>query len=81
MDPTDPNLKSDLARLDACLAHLGEHFDTVQIFTTKHDGGDDATTHSFKKGIGNWYARFGQVMEWVTQSNEDARIDVRKNEE
>lgn len=71
--------KADLDKIKASLDQLGEHFDTVQIFATKHDGGDDGATHSFHKGIGNWWARFGQVVEWVTKSKEDARVEARKD--
>lgn len=41
-------------------------FDTVQIFVTRQEhGGRDANTVGGSYGYGNWYARYGQVINWV----------------
>lgn len=58
--------KADL--LENQVSVLLSSFDTVQIFCTKHVNG--RTTH-FARGGGNWYARYGQVKDWVT--TEEAR--------
>ena len=55
---------------DAC-ARLSEHFDTVQIFVTKNpkevpDGDLEAgDTPSISRGVGNYFARYGQVHDWL----------------
>lgn len=56
------------------ICKLGEHCDSVQVFVTIVDP-EDKTTHSFQLGTGNWYARLGQVKEWVK------RIDLRDEAE
>ena len=58
--------------LEASAARLMEHCDSVQIFVTKHDGGAE-TTESYHWGLGNWYARYGMVREWVEKENAKAR--------
>lgn len=60
---------------------LGEHFDTVQIFVTRHESGEKGGTLHNQSGVGNWYARYGQVREWVDQQEEVARRDVEKSKE
>lgn len=61
------------------LAQLMEHFDTVQIFATRWDP-QDCTTGSINRGNGNFYARIGQVREWVEREDEAARVEVRAYE-
>lgn len=39
---------------------LAEHFDTVRIFVTKHDGNTESTLE-LTTGVGNIYAQRGQV--------------------
>ena len=53
----------DHSIVDKAIDLLGEHFDTVQIFCTRHEGGEG--TVSMNKGIGNWFARRGHVQEWI----------------
>jgi hypothetical protein len=47
-----------------------EHFDTVQIFATRHVDSETGTVGA-QHGEGNWYARRGQVAEWLVK--QDAR--------
>ena len=72
----DTSTNPDVKRVEECLRHLGEHFDTVQIFTTRHEEGD---TKSVQKGVGNWYARYGQVRQWVVAMDEAERVQSRKD--
>lgn len=58
---------------------LMEHFDSVRIFVTKHDGTTD-TTIPFTTGAGNFYAQLGQVNEWKATQNEIPREEVRQQE-
>ena len=60
--------------LDAHVARLCEHFDTVQIFVTRHDGEYCMVAN---RGNGNWYARYGQIHEWLIQEDERAREQMR----
>ena len=60
----DPNVK----RVQDALDQLGEHFDTVMIFVTLHSG-NDVGTIAISRGSGNWYARYGQVQEWIVKEN------------
>jgi hypothetical protein len=61
-------------------AALMEHFDSVQIFATKNDEAEE-TTQAFNHGNGNWYARYGQIQEWMTQQSERAAIQIRKEDD
>jgi hypothetical protein len=58
---------------------LIEHFDCVQIFVSVHD--PDAGTANASWGAGNWFARKGQVQDWLTKKNEETRVYTRKENE
>jgi hypothetical protein len=55
---------------------LAEHFDSVRIFVTRHNGGDEESA-GYTFGIGNYYAQRGQIGEWVTQQEEIERQRMR----
>ena len=57
---------------------LGEHFDSVQIFVTRHEPGERDGTVTACAGIGNWYSRYGQIKEWVIKQDQHAREDVKQ---
>jgi len=59
-------------------AKLMEHFDTVEIFVTKHD---KEGTLSLAKGDGNWYARIGQINEWMNTGGINYLEDGEDDEE
>lgn len=59
-------------------SQLGEHFDTIQIFVTRYD--EEGTVNAYR-GSGNWFARFGQVQSWLEKKNEQARVEVRREDE
>jgi len=61
--------------LEAAAAALGDHFDTVQIFVTRviDDGKLAGNTEDVATGLGNWYARTGQVRDWLTINDEMCR--------
>lgn len=63
--------------LDRHCAQLGEHFDTVQIFVTRYDS--EIGTRNVVFGAGNWFARYGQVVDWQTKKSEETRVGVRKD--
>lgn len=70
----NPTEDEDLAKVDRALAYLMEHFDTAQVFVTSQRG---EFTMTAQKGEGNWYARAGQIREWLLKEDERARVSVR----
>lgn len=70
----------DMDRLKKACENLSEHFDTVHIFVTREgeemdDGGKGTMNGSW--GSGNWFARKGQITEWVLKEDESTRNGVR----
>lgn len=59
-----PQPEKDLEFLKNKVAHLMEHFDSVQVFATKTDH-DAHETRLYDCGRGDWYARFGAAKMWV----------------
>lgn len=68
----------DVEMLKKHLHELGEHFETVHIFLTKHEPVIDEGTVTLQMGVGNWYARYGQITEWKIKQDERIRVDERK---
>lgn len=66
----DAQREVDLSRLRAACAVLAEHFDTVHVFATRHRTDEEGSV-ACQHGVGSWYARFGQVHEWMVK--EEAR--------
>lgn len=56
---------------------LSEHFETVQIFVTRHEPATENGTIGVNMGLGNWYARYGQVRESLVKEDEEFRKNVR----
>ena len=50
-------------KIDNAVAALSEFCDSVQIFATWHDGGNEIT-RNYDTGAGNFLTRFGQIVEW-----------------
>jgi hypothetical protein len=73
MEPKDEDMK----RVDDAIQTLGDFFDSVQIFATRHEPGEHDGTIAINKGAGNWFARYGQVKEWVVKTEEYSRIDAK----
>lgn len=71
----------DMRMLERHVELLSEHFCTVQIFVTRHEMGTDGGTVGASKGSGNWYARCGQVTEWLMQKDECIRIGERSRDQ
>jgi len=66
--------------LRSAIDKLGEHFDSVQIFVTKHLGTESGGTHSKAVGVGNWYARYGQVVEWLIREKINIKREMKQDE-
>lgn len=71
--------KAEAQLVDAAKNQLMEHFDTVRIFVTKHDGPTDQTG-CYTVGGGNIYAQQGVVHDWVMQM-EAAGMEKAQEEE
>ena len=67
---------ADIATIDRFLAQLSEHFDAIEIFATRHNPHNNESI-AVNHGIGNWYARHGQVRDYVAREAERARIAMR----
>ena len=78
-EPMENEIKNTSKIVDQAIAILGEHFDTVQVFVSRHDGGAKGGTITLNAGNGNWHARVGQVCEWVIQVEERQRMEVRSS--
>lgn len=70
--------KQDFDRIDRMAEQLMEHYDSVSIFVSRSDGAKDKTRY-FCRGSGNWFARYGQIVDWLKA--EDARTAVRVKKE
>lgn len=70
----EEQLIDDMRRIDAAINLLSEHFETVQIFTTRHEENAIGTVRACK-GSGNYYARYGQVKQWVIQEERPEKED------
>lgn len=70
----------DLAIVTTHLEQLSEHFESVQIFCNRHEHGELDGTVQVQKGSGNWFARYGQVKQWVVEQEEYERMKARANE-
>ena len=61
----------DLTKLlDRVLDQLGEHFSSVQIVCTKHEGG----TKHYHRGVGDFYARRGAADKWLRDDDDEDRV-------
>lgn len=76
----DEQREADLEILKRHCQGLGEHFETVQIFVSRHMPAELDGTRSMNYGSGNWFARYGQVSLWMTQSKEREREHIRREE-
>lgn len=63
-DQPDEIRKHDNEIVKKAVQGLMMHFDTVQVFVSRHDAGSEQTV-GCSIGEGNWYARFGQIHEWL----------------
>lgn len=72
--------EQELEMLKRAAESLGEHFETVQIFTTRHEAGNENGTVHLAWGAGNWFARYGHVRNWLIMEDESSREGVRRRE-
>ena len=67
----------DIERLRKACADLGEFFDNVQIFAARQEV---EGTVNVNWGSGNWFARYGQVRQWVVKEDQRAKAEVDDDE-
>jgi hypothetical protein len=72
--------EQDLEMVKKASEKLGEHFDTVLILTTRYDPATADGTVNINYGCGNWFARYGQVREYLIKCDERTRCQVREEE-
>jgi hypothetical protein len=57
--------KRDVKVLNKVINELGEYFDTVQVFVTRHEPATENGTVEYNGGVGNHYARLGHIQSWL----------------
>lgn len=72
--------EQDLEIVKHAAEKLGEHFDSVQILTTRHESGEEKGTINVCYGVGNWFARYGLAKDWCVRSEERTRIATREDQ-
>jgi len=71
----------ELAMVRKHCNELGEHFEAVSIFCSRHDqGGEHGTVH-INLGVGNYFARIGHIKDYIIKEDEGTRINQRKEQE
>lgn len=70
----------DLKMVEDAANALAEHFDSVQIYTTRYEPAVEDGTVNIAFGVGNFFTRYGQVIEWIAKQDERSRESVRKEE-
>lgn len=79
-DNVESNQSSDdKERVQRKVTELLEHFDTVQIFVTRHMPAEMDGTVMCNRGGGSWNARYGQIREWLIYEEQRIRECARKN--
>lgn len=77
-----PDTDHDMELLKRHAAALAEHFTSVQIFCTRDaDEEKEGGTVRCESGTGNWFARYGQVRNWITYQEEAERVHARKKDD
>lgn len=75
----DDKPETDQQVLDEALAILKRTFDSVSIFVSRYEPGeDDDDTISLWTGSGNWHTRHGQIREWLLKREEVARVEAQR---
>lgn len=73
--------EEDRDRVQDHVNKLLDHFDTVQIFVSRHMPAELDGTVTCNRGGGHWNARYGQVREWLVYEEERIRLCARRNDE
>lgn len=77
-DSDDEVSGHDIEIVRKASVELMKHFDSVQIFASRHEG---QKTIAVKSGLGNWFSRFGQISLWVkAQVAIDSKEEIDREE-
>jgi hypothetical protein len=84
-DDVEDGRSDDEKLIDRHLAMLMEHFDAVQIFCTRNvpdasEPGGGGVTFNFARGLGNWFSRYGHVVDWLTKQDQRSRNEITKQD-
>lgn len=66
----------DRALIRKHVDELAEHWESVHIFVSQHEGSNDRS-RGVNIGAGNWFARFGQIKEWTVYEEERIKMEAR----
>lgn len=73
---TKEQYDAERAKLQTIANQLGEEYDTVQILTTRHESAEVGGTLAFDAGCGNWFARAGQIRDWIMREDTLTRLKI-----
>lgn len=76
-DEISPEQKEVERLVEQALASISEYCDTVHVFVTRYNGATGNTVH-YSTGTGNWFARSGQIKDWLIKEDERTRKYARK---
>jgi len=76
----EQNKNPDFIRVIQAVNALAEHFDCVEILVSRHENGVANGTMHISYGAGNWFARYGQVRQWLIQQDQAGRNMVDENQ-
>ena len=68
--------KIDTERVRECARALGEHCDTVHIVASRHEPETENGTVHTSFGLGNYYARVGQMREFLVKEDAISRAQA-----
>lgn len=74
--PLEPGDAEESQRVQDACKSLAEHFDSVTILCSRHEG--SRGTRTIAKGSGNWHTQYGIVREWLLNNDEDIREAARR---
>lgn len=83
MNDAEGNINADMTRLKEACDNLCEHFDTIQIFATRVQDKTDGEegTVSVTCGNGNWFARRGQIADWMIAQDAETRKNAERDDD
>jgi hypothetical protein len=84
-DDVEDGRDDDEKLIDRHITMLMEHFDSVQIFCTQHqpdasEPGGGGVTISVSRGLGNWFSRYGQIIDWLAMQDQRSRNKITKDD-
>jgi len=79
--------KTELENLDKHIVEIQKTWPNIQIFVNRETGAEEMSigmdmgnTVWISRGVGNWFARKGQVRDWLVGENESERMAQRNHE-